>query len=115
MRRPMNFFDTTPIGVIINRCTSDVDQLDFNIPWMLSFFISTAFHYAGALILTAIISPSVIIFLFIALLLLAKSFMKYMRTTIELKRLVQISMAPMLSLSNELIEGVTVIRNYNKS
>lgn len=114
LRRPMSFFDTTPSGVIINRCTNDVDQLDFNIPWMMSFFLNTGFDFAGALILTSIVSPAVIIFIFIALFFISRAFIKYMKTTIELKRLVQLSAAPVISLSSELIQGVSVIRNYNK-
>jgi ABC-type multidrug transport system fused ATPase/permease subunit len=114
LRRPMSFFDTTPSGVIINRCTNDVDQLDYNIPWMMSFFLNTAFDYAGALILTAVVSPVVIVFIVIALIIVSRSFTKYIRTTIELKRLVQLSAAPVISLSSELIEGVTIVRNYNK-
>ena len=114
LRRPMSFFDTTPSGVIINRCTNDVDQLDYNVPFMSGFFLNTAFNFAGALILTSVISPLVIVFIFIALVIISRSFGKYIRTTIELKRLVQISAAPVISLSSELIEGVAVIRSYNK-
>jgi ABC-type multidrug transport system fused ATPase/permease subunit len=114
LRRPMSFFDTTPSGVVINRCTNDVDQLDFNIPWMMSFFLNTGFDYAGALILTAVVSPVVLIFILIALIYISRSLVKYMKTTIELKRLVQLSAAPVISLSSELIQGVTIIRNYNK-
>lgn len=114
LRRPMSFFDTTPSGVIINRCTNDVDQLDYNIPWMMSFFLNTGFNFAGALILTSVVSPIVIVFIFIALVIVSRSFTRYIKTTIELKRLVQLSAAPVISLSSELIEGVTIIRNYNK-
>ena len=114
LRRPMSFFDTTPSGVIINRCTNDVDQLDFEIPWQISFLFNTIFNYAGALILTAVISPIVILFILIALISLYKSFSLYMNVSIELKRMIQVSAAPMISLASELIEGVIVIRNYNK-
>jgi ABC-type multidrug transport system fused ATPase/permease subunit len=114
LRRPMSFFDTTPSGVIINRCTNDVDQLDYNIPWMMSFFLNTGFNFLGAMVLTAVASPIVIVFIVIALVIVYRSFVKYIKTTIEIKRLVQLSAAPVISLSSELIEGVTIIRNYNK-
>jgi len=114
LRRPMSFFDTTPSGVIINRCTNDVDQLDYNIPWMMAFFLNTAFNYLGTLILTASVNWIVLILIVLAVYVLSKWFKRYVVTTVELKRLIQLSAAPMLSLSSELIEGVVIVRNYHK-
>jgi ABC-type multidrug transport system fused ATPase/permease subunit len=44
----------------------------------------------------------------------AKNFGRYMKTIVELKRMVQIANSPVVSLSKEFIEGSTVIRAYNK-
>lgn len=114
LRRPMSFFDTTPSGMIITRCTSDLDELDFNLPAQMSFFLNTVFNYIGTLVLAAFFNWIIIIFILAGILLISKSLKKYMITTIELKRLIKISCAPMLSLGNELIDGVVVIRNYNQ-
>ena len=115
LRRPMSFFDTTPSGVIINRCTNDVSHLDFEIPWMMSFFLTMGFNFVGALVLASVVSPTIIIFILFAFLLIVSSFKKFMKMTIELKRLVQVSMSPVLSISSELIEGATVIRLYRQN
>jgi ABC-type multidrug transport system fused ATPase/permease subunit len=110
----MEFFDTTPSGVIINRCINDVDKVDYVIPWMIGFFLNAAFNFVGAFILTAFVSPLVLVFIIIGFASLSKSFKNYIKTAIELKRIVQISMSPMISRCSEFIEGVTVIRNYHK-
>ena len=114
MRRPMSFFDTTPSGVIINRCTSDVGELDYTIPWFLSFFLNIGFNFFGVIILTSIASPITIIFIVIGLALLVGSFKGYLIANMELKRLNQLSISPLVSLASEFIEGSTVIRVYGK-
>lgn len=114
LRRPMSFFDTTPSGVIINRCVSDIDQIDFAIPFMIGFFMTSFFNLIAAIILVSVFSPLIIVFVVTGFLILRNSFRRYFTTAVELKRLASISMSPMISKCSEFIEGVTIIRTYNK-
>lgn len=114
LRRPMKFFDTTPMGVVLNRCTTDIKLIDSRFPYLYSAFLGAFITLIVVLIFTSIISPIVIVIIVVNLAIVSFSFRRFLMTTTELKRLIQISTSPMLSLGSEFIAGVTTLRSYQQ-
>ncbi|KAG0073766.1 Multidrug resistance-associated protein 1, partial [Podila epicladia] len=110
LRLPMSFFDTTPVGRIMNRFSSDVDNMDELLPFFISdfyFFLSTVL---GTLI---VISFSVPIFLavipfLVVLYLIIQTY--YIRSARALKRIYSISKSPLYQHFGETLAGVSTIR-----
>lgn len=115
LRRPLSFFDITPSGIILNRCTNDVDTVDTIIPWMNSLFLNFFCGLLGVLFVVSFTSPIVIVFILIGFLLFRANLKKFMIATIDLKRLNQLSAAPLINICSEYIRGAEVIRNYSFS
>jgi len=112
LKRPMSFFDTTPSGTIINRCTADIEEVDTRVPFLYQFFLSALFNVVIVLILTAIVTPIVLVIFVLVLIVVIYSFGRFVQTTTEVKRLVQLATSPMISVGSEFISGITVIRGF---
>ena len=113
MRSPMIFFDTNPLGRIINRFSADIDSLDMFIPsqianfvWSLCEVITTFIVIASAtpMFLCAII-PVIIVFVIIQRL--------YIVTSRQLKRLYSVSKSPIFSHFSETVSGSEIIRAFD--
>ncbi|KAF9170116.1 Multidrug resistance-associated protein 1 [Mortierella sp. AD010] len=110
LRMPMSFFDTTPMGRIINRFSTDVAAIDSQIPQSLPGLLSFA---STTLSIILVISYSTPIFL-IAVPPLGLGFFViqnyYVKTSGQLKRLQSVSKSPLYQHFSESLAGVSTIR-----
>ncbi|CAH2053137.1 unnamed protein product, partial [Thlaspi arvense] len=111
-KAPMLFFDSTPVGRILTRASSDLNVLDFDIPFAFIFVVSPAVELAAALIIMTYVTWQVII---IALLALAatKVFQDYyLASARELIRINGTTKAPVMNYAAETSLGVVTIRAF---
>ncbi|OQV17365.1 Canalicular multispecific organic anion transporter 2 [Hypsibius exemplaris] len=109
MRAPMSFFDTTPLGRIVNRFSKDVEVVDSILPLnsesLVYCFLSVAFTLVVICINTWQFAP-VIVPLGIVYWLIQRFFIA---TSLQLKRLDSVSRSPIYSHFQESVQGSSVI------
>lgn len=113
-RLPMSFFDTTPLGRIMNRFSKDVDIVDLTLPAAVRMWISFFFNVVAILIVISISTPifmSVIVPLGIFY-YFVQSF--YITTSRQLKRVESVTRSPIYSHFGESVTGQQTIRAYGK-
>lgn len=62
-RAPMSFFDTTPLGRIMNRFSKDIDIIDVNIPLTFRILINVLVPVLSTLIVISMTTPYFLIVL----------------------------------------------------
>ena len=110
----IEFFDTNPVGRILNRFSADVGICDETLPLTIYDFSVGLFVVVGSIV-TAVISLP---FTLIALLPLMVYFIKlrriFVKTTRELKRIDGIARSPIFAMMSESLKGVRTIRCNGK-
>ncbi|VDD74815.1 unnamed protein product [Mesocestoides corti] len=110
----MHFFDVTPLGRILNRFSSDVGTIDDGLPFLLNIFLAVVFGLLGALVVTCLAMPAILV-IFLPLLFVYWSVQRVYRAAArDLKRLSSIALSPVYAHFSETIAGLVVIRGLRE-
>lgn len=115
MCAPMSFFETTPLGRIMNRFSKDIDTIDNLLGDALRMFAGTTSSILGAIILIAIILPWFLIAVFFILIIYIYAAAFYRASARELKRLDAVLRSSLYSHFSESLSGLATIRAYGES
>nr|AAL85711.1 ABC transporter ABCC.8 [Dictyostelium discoideum] len=109
---PMSFFDTTPIGRILNRFSKDQLTIDESIARTLGMFLNTFCQVVGSIIVIAWVSPFIILAMVPVGALFYFIQKYYLNSSRELTRLEGVSRSPIYAHFSETLAGVTTIRAF---
>uniref|UniRef100_A0A7N0TJ04 ABC-type xenobiotic transporter n=1 Tax=Kalanchoe fedtschenkoi TaxID=63787 RepID=A0A7N0TJ04_KALFE len=112
-KAPMLFFDSTPVGRIFTRASSDQSVLDFDIPFAVIFVMGSGMELLATIgIMASVTWPVLIVATFAVV---ASKYVQgyYMASARELIRINGTTKAPIMNYAAETSQGVVTIRAFN--
>ncbi|KAK2950278.1 Multidrug resistance-associated protein [Blattamonas nauphoetae] len=115
MHCPSSFFDTTPMGRIVNRFTGDLSQTDQMLLNLLLQIVSLAIGVVGQIVVVGVSTPFFLAIGLPALVVYYVVCILYNRASRNLQRLDSIARSPVLSLYSEIVNGagLSTIRAFH--
>lgn len=114
LKAPINFFDTTPIGRIINRFSSDIFTIDDSLPFQLNLLLANVYSLLGTLVIICYGSPWFCVLL-VPLGFLYHFIQQYYRhTSREIKRISSITQSHIYAHFSESLTGLSTIRAFRE-
>ncbi|XP_059156862.1 ATP-binding cassette sub-family C member 4-like isoform X7 [Physella acuta] len=111
LRSPISFFDTNPVGRILNRFSKDIGHMDDLLPVTFFDFIQCALLILGIVLVAGIVNP----YVFIPTVPLAILFVivrkYYLQTSRSIKRLEGTTRSPVFSYLSATLQGLHTIRS----
>ncbi|XP_064623538.1 ATP-binding cassette sub-family C member 10-like [Lineus longissimus] len=110
LQAPITFFDTTPIGRILNRFSSDVYAIDDTLPFVLNIFLAQFYGLLGTVVITCYGLPWFLILLVPLGAVYIRIQSYYRKTSRELKRITSVTLSPIYAHFSESVTGLMTIR-----
>ena len=111
---PQSFFDTTPLGRILNRFSKDIVTIDQVLPSCFLMYFRTLLMVTSVLVVNSIGNPYYLLLAFPLGILYNYVQKYYLSTSRELKRLDSVSKSPIYQNFQETLNGIVSIRAFQQ-
>lgn len=111
-RAPLRFFDTTPVGRILNRFSKDFETIDSEIPNNILHFVIQFIAIVSSIITVGAVLPIFSIPMIIVTAIIIYLGSMFVSVSRELKRMDSVSRSPLFSHFTETIVGIATIRSF---
>ncbi|GME91444.1 unnamed protein product [Ambrosiozyma monospora] len=115
LKSPMSFFETTPMGRVMNRFSQDISKVDGPLPRVFSSVFSMCVKAAFTLMIIVSNMPFFLVFM----ILLSVVYFYYQKYYIvscrDLKRIASITKSPIFAHIQESLNGVDTIKAYGQT
>ncbi|CAM0910286.1 unnamed protein product [Alopecurus aequalis] len=111
-KAPMSFFDSTPVGRILTRASSDLSILDFDIPYSMAFVATGGIEVVTTVLVMATVTWQVLIVAVPVAITMVYVQRYYVASARELVRINGTTKAPVMNYAAESILGVVTIRAF---
>lgn len=111
-RAKLQFFDTTPLGQLMNRFSKDVEAIDQDVAPVAVGALGCLFSMISIVILISVITPGFLIAGFFITLIYFAIGQFYLRSSRDLKRLESVQRSPLYQQFGETLSGIVTIRAY---
>ncbi|XP_071839257.1 ATP-binding cassette sub-family C member 5-like isoform X2 [Apostichopus japonicus] len=115
IRCPMSFFDTTPLGRILNRFSKDLDEVDILLPSCLQKFSLFFFAVLISLTVVGILIPWYYLILAVVLPLICMYTIYFRRGFCEMKFMEGITLSKLVAHLTATMQGLVTIRTFRKT
>lgn len=112
LRLPLSFFDTTPIGRIINRFSRDIEVIDTLLPETIQSWLVTFFGVVSTMIILCYSTPIFLVVVVPVFILYYFIQRYYIPTSRQLKRISSRTRSPIYVHFSETVTGASTIRAY---
>ncbi|KAL8947107.1 MAG: hypothetical protein Q9222_006574 [Ikaeria aurantiellina] len=111
-RAKFKFFDSTPLGQMMNRFSKDVEAIDQEVAPIAVGVVGCLTSVITIIVLISVITPAFLIAgVFITAIYFAIGAF-YLRSSVDLKRLESVQKSPLYQQFGETLSGITTIRAY---
>ena len=112
LRRPLSFFHQTQPGVILNRCTDDIEIVDYEMQLEFHILIDSIMLVIGSWLLSIYTNPLFGVVVAISVILIYLVLSTYLRAAVDLKRLYRLTRSKVLG---SVLEYTRALKFYGKS
>lgn len=114
LRGQIRFFDSTPVGRILQRFSRDMEQVDIELQWSFEKTVQHLFQVLANLFLIVAVLPAVVVFIVPIFWVYYQVQKKYRITAREVKRLDSVSRSPRYAHFKETLQGLVVLRSLGQ-
>ena len=115
LRAPLRWLDTTPVGRTLNRFTADFAAIDSRLGNDIGFFLYHLLEMVGIIIAGLFVSPIMLVFALLLLLLCGWVTGWYLSGAREVKRLESNAKSPIFEQFGSVLAGIGTIRAFDKT